>query len=321
MSRAIDDAMGLDCPAKDFLRKRWVDLVRQFKDAGLSDGGFLYLSLPGKHGRDIQALIDSEILEVTETGALTEESQDLVAAVESNGRAVVELQRKYSGLKIYEKSIHDLLRGGKLTTFPDGRDKRFAGARIINLDFDKPVHDDPDNPEKRFPVVNLIKKIGLLHKEEGHATWALCITFNSTLQWAASSIKEARSLIVENIHTHSEFRDMLSECLGEEALVKIEEDEGFFDAMNDLDFSQRFLSAFIPKRLGYELLDQKWLISVSECYRYYSPNGAPMASWVFVLKCPEEDGEVNKLTIYRKNVLSILRKFLFIDEDGRVGCD
>jgi hypothetical protein len=83
MARRVDRAMAGDRPEKVAVRRLWVAQIRKYHlpIAG-ADPDLLLLTLAGAEGREVQFLIDEQVLGVTEVGSLDNDSQGRVVAIE-----------------------------------------------------------------------------------------------------------------------------------------------------------------------------------------------------------------------------------------------
>lgn len=90
--RAVDRAMNEGRPEKAIVRSLWLEKVRSYRITYPADTVPLYLTLSGAEGRDIELLAAEGIIRRTEVGAIVEDDQQLVVAIESNTAAVLRLQ-------------------------------------------------------------------------------------------------------------------------------------------------------------------------------------------------------------------------------------
>lgn len=88
-SRPIDHAMEEDRNDKVQLRQLWVEKIKWYQQNYPGENEYLYLTLPGRDGKDLAALREAGLIAVTETGALTSDSQGKFAAVERDAQAVL----------------------------------------------------------------------------------------------------------------------------------------------------------------------------------------------------------------------------------------
>src|SRR5215831_7727151 len=103
-ARPVDAAMAEERPAKNHVRGIWVEEVRQQK-AMSSAERLYYLTLAGRSGLDIKLLIEAKVIATTESGAISDTDNRRVVAVEKDSPAVLEIQRRFPGLKVLEGDI------------------------------------------------------------------------------------------------------------------------------------------------------------------------------------------------------------------------
>lgn len=113
-SRPIDDAMSLDRLDKRRVRTMWADAVAEANKRWAGPEA-LYLTLAGRHGLDIDNLVERGIIKVTESGALDGRDVGKIAAVESGRIAYTSLRQKFPGLRVFTERI-EALAGGDVDT-------------------------------------------------------------------------------------------------------------------------------------------------------------------------------------------------------------
>jgi hypothetical protein len=131
--------MDEERPEKAIVRSFWLKTVLAYRATYPNDAVPLYLTLSGAEGRDIEALADAGVIRRTEVGGIVAEDQQLVVAIESNAAAVLQLDRKFPGMKILEQPFENLVRSTTLLSWPQGEHIRLCQARVINLDLNAPL--------------------------------------------------------------------------------------------------------------------------------------------------------------------------------------
>jgi hypothetical protein len=116
------------------------------------------LNVSSTEGVDIALLGEHGIINFTEIGGIAADSAGRVAAVEYNKNAVLLLQKKFPGLKIYERAFQELVRGVGLTRYPEREDEQFCRARVVNLDLNVTLRVNVEGGRHCFSNFNLDQK-------------------------------------------------------------------------------------------------------------------------------------------------------------------
>src|SRR2546423_14720699 len=110
-SRRVDAAMAADRPAKQAIRRLWLEQAQYFDKQFPTDDVPLYLTLSGAQAQDIRLFALHELIKLTEIGGVADESQGRVVAIEANQQAVIELQKNLPGLKILRQGFKEIVLG------------------------------------------------------------------------------------------------------------------------------------------------------------------------------------------------------------------
>src|SRR5438128_8562239 len=175
MNRGVDRAMAAERPEKATMRSLWVEEVCRADSAGATDRVPLYVTLPGAHGRDIQALVDRGVLALSETGAVGDIADMRVVAIERSANALVELGKRFPGLKILDQSLEALLHSTGSFKWPRGEHHQLFRAQVINLDLDEPLKAPTQEGQLSFPSLALIRKDATIHADTPCVEWTLCL--------------------------------------------------------------------------------------------------------------------------------------------------
>lgn len=316
--RPVDQAMLKDRPAKLTIRKLWIDKAREFNESFPNKNELLYLSLCGEEGREFKLLAKHGIIELTETGALAPEYLSRVAAIESHPQAVAKLAKCIHGLKIYEASLHDLLRGNKMTRFPKGDEEQAFKARVINLDLNGLLVSKEDEAE--FPFIIWIKKISLIQATENpKREWALFLTFNGEIVWSKEVCSSIQSFLSENFNAVKEFSEKSELVLGHKLHERILSEKPMDFSGIPPEHQQKILNIFVPKKLSNALSDEGWKIETSHNLRYggEKDGNAPMVTWIFDFK-KDERSTSKPGELYHENLISITENIGKINVKGEI---
>lgn len=313
--RAIDIAMRDDRPAKQCVRKYWLHQTKHISQIYKDDDAPLYLTLSGAKAKDIIQLINEGLIETTEVGSISESCQNKIAAVEKNSLAVSELQARFPGLKIFNQPLENILKGNKLTRYPEGEHERWCRARVINLDFDSPLECANEHGETYFPALHWVKKLAQLHAAHPRINWCLYLTFNSSISWPLSTCNGVRDFLLENFEAIPQFSTRSREILGDDFYSQLISTEMDFGSLAP-ERQQKLLMIFVPKKIAQLVRDQGWRISTYHNLRYGGVSGqAPMVTWVLCFEFDDTSGFTPDL-VYRDSVKDSLSNAGLINEDG-----
>jgi hypothetical protein len=281
-SRPVDEAMRSDRPAKTAIRRKWLEVLREVVTH--EPPRPVYLTLAGAEGKDVQLLIDENLISLTETGAIAEESANFCVAVESSLPAVAELQRRYPGLRILRQNIQGVLRGESLLSYPGGDDRLNCQAHVVNLDLQATLDGQIANGDAPFPILRWIEKFGTLHLECPFRDWHLLLTLNASVQWPDDVCRWVCDFLRENFATVTEFRARAAQILDPEIFQTIENGGSVSFGTLHLSLRQRLLLVLIPKAIGNYLCSQGWDLTTQFSAEYSGTGDAPMVTYIFALK-------------------------------------
>jgi hypothetical protein len=282
MPRDVDEAMAAERPEKQTVRALWVGEVELADGSEPPEPVPLYLTMPGAAGRDIQALVDHGMIDLTETGAIADAERLRLVAVEHSPSAVVELQRRFPGLKILEQPLHSLLHSTSPVTWPVGEHKTLFRAQVVNLDLNGPLGGDVENGQLSFPVLGLVRKLATLHAVSPYVDWTLCLTLHGELAWTKDSEHLACEFLAANFANDATFSEQARAVLGDDLHRAICEDPtaaGVCD-LPVID-QQGVLMVLVPKRIAFDAHREGWAVDTVENLRYGGTRRrAPMVTWV-----------------------------------------
>jgi hypothetical protein len=283
--RPVDAAMAEERPAKQRIREIWVNEVRQQKATTAPELPF-YLTLSGAAGLDIQRLIEEEVIVTTESGAIADTDNERVISVERDSLAVLEIARRFPGLKIIEGDIFNELRGASPIRYPEEREKRrIYQATVINLDLTRPLTYD-DNREN-FPQLEGIIKLADIHRSEGYVDWRLLLTFQGGIYWSTEVQQNVQSFLIEYSQAHADIGMCVNKVLGEDVYTMLQAGQHINLAEIETEAQQSFVMLFVPLYLIVKLTSQGWLVEVTHSIRYggeADTGTAPIVTWAIRLR-------------------------------------
>lgn len=311
--RPIDDAMSADRPAKRSIRELWIEAVREHEGRTQSEVP-LYLTMPGAAGYDIQLLIDRGIVEVTESGAIADTANPPIVAVEKDSLAILEIQRRFPGLKVLESDLLNALHGTSSVTFPGGSQRDLFRATVVNLDFNGPLL----HVGTTFPMLEAVVKLAALHTHPTWIDWTLLLTIHAEILWSESVQEDARRFLGEHCSLHAPLNDGCRALLGE----GLHERLFAADPINLRSLSvmeqQIVLMAFVPVRIARQVHATGWRIEVVHNLRYGGEAGtAPMVTWVMDF-IADSRALATPQTVLKEGLDTVLRGAGYVGIDGVV---
>jgi hypothetical protein len=309
--------MGQERAEKITIRDLWLEEVRSCTERYPTDEGPVYLTLSGAQGKDIQLIMDHKLVKSTGVGGIAEEDVGKVVAVENSLPAVAELQRRFPGLRILEVNFGNLVAGVGPLSWPTGQHRHHCRARVVNLDFTKPLHAEDREGEIFFPVIALIEKLARLHAEPPRRDWVLCLTLHGALDWDKDASKFAQSFLAENFSREPRFatscRDLLGTALYDEILSDTLVD---FSALAS-EVHQKVLMAIAPKLVTQVAHDQGWKVCTERNLRYGGDGHARMVTWIIRFTW-DANVRATPDTAYREALAAILPSAGLIHDDGQI---
>lgn len=315
--RPIDHAMESQRPEKVYIRKRWLAVIKAVEKKYKKSEIPLYLTLPGSDGYDIQMLIDHDLIELTDVKSVKEKDIQKVIAIEKNNKAVLNLQKKFIGLRIEEQSLESILKGVGLQSWPSKKEKEIFKAHIINLDFDGSLNSNDINGTVEIKEIEWINKICLIKKEQKLDAWTLFLTLNAS----KSSLKKymidfIRAFLNDNINRSSDFSDLSKKFLNKKIFTKLKDNSDLkLSDLSDEDCRMLFM-VFIPKYISNKVHTEGWRLTTDFNLHYGDgKKRAPMVSWCITFTY---DNSPTPNEIYIKSIKSIFNDFGFINGKGLV---
>lgn len=315
--RPVDTAMAEDRPAKESVRALWMDFVQRAQEDWDASDTPLYLTLPGRRGREIELLIERKILSTTPTGAIAEDDLRKVVAVEFDPAAEVELRRRYPGLKVIRQKIEELLRSTSPLTWPQGKDEDSCRAYVVNLDLSSQLAAIEVAGQLQFPVIQLITKFAELHAKLPVINWTLCLTLNGRISWSDSLASRIYELLLQNFNLEPEFASAARNFLGDELYGAVCSRAAIDWAARSSDQHQRLLMTLVPKKIAQSLHGRGWLVKTPVNLRYGSSGPSPMTTWILRLEW-DPRGSTAPDSVYREGLRSVLDQVGQVEEDGSI---
>lgn len=315
MERPVDEAMGNERLEKNIMRGFWVEVIETIADKKLDVPW--YLTLSGAQGLDIDAVIEQKIINLTETGAIQENDKTRIVAIERSKRAVLQLQKKFSGLKILEVNFQNLISGEGNFSWPAGDNRNFCKAKVINLDLNEPLKAIKNNNRIEFPVIQWIKKLGIIHTDPSRSDWYLCLTFHGEILWDDEVNQYVSGFLGDNLRRDQEFNDQCRDFIPENLIDQILSNRRVDFTGLDVPIQQRILMVIVPKLIANLVHIDGWDIATIKNLFYGGGENAPMVTWIFKFS---EAGDLSSRPneLYRKILNGIFSFTGFIAQDGEV---
>jgi hypothetical protein len=316
--RQIDIAMADERPAKIAIRELWLERARTFNNQYPNDDVPLYLTLSGAEARDIKLFAEHNIIELTEIGAISPESQHRVVAIEKDSQAVLTLQRQLPGLQIINQNFANIIAGESPLKFPSNpQHEKCCCAKIINLDFQSNLGFRSEEGNLIFPVFNWLHKISLLHaQKKPKMDWCLCLTLNATINQPELIGGFIQKILKENYNSSPEFEVSCRNLLGDEIQNTILSDDILDFSAFSIEENQKILMIFVPKKISSIVHNQNWHVRTLWNLCYGGNDGhAPMVSWVLSFEW-DERAAATPQTVYRESLTQILTSARRIEDNG-----
>ena len=320
--RPVDQAMNQERAEKLAIRSLWLKEVKSVAEQYPDSEVPWYLTLSGAEGRDIKLLIDEGLISLTEVGSIEEKDQHKVVAVENSNEAVLQLQKKFVGLRIKEAPFHNLIRGDGIFRWPDGEDEKYCRAHIVNLDLNNPLRGIPDNGDVKFPVLAWIYKLCQIHTKPSRNDWTLCLTLHGEVV-LREEVKEKvnrwmKQFLAENLSCEPNFARSCKEFF-EEALYEQISD------CNELDFTaldrqdqQKVIMVMVPKIITRLVHSEGWRVSTERNLRYGEDGQhAPMVTWIVKFTW-NGDATATPDALYKSALRDIFSGAGVVTEQGKI---
>lgn len=283
---AVTLAMVEERPEKDVMRELWAECVGEVATQNFTEecdpSPPLYLSLCGAKGLDILKLVERGIVARTETGAIAEADLGKIVAIESDPGAALELRETFSGLDVLDRKVEDLLSMPSDMAWPDRKLRRVLRSRVVNLDLNASLAARIQQNQLQFPLVKMIEKFAVLHAQDPHVNWSLCLTLHADLTFDAGALGRISSFLAENFKKEEVYAAVSSGLLGTDLYEKLAEGKCPDEVINDLEpvDIQNLLMALIPKRIICDTHRHGWKVTTRRNLRYGAAPAAPMVSWI-----------------------------------------
>lgn len=315
--RPVDRAMDQERTEKHAVRMFWLEEARDYMDRYPEDEEPLYLTLSGAEGRDVRLFAEHGLIKLTETNSVVREDQGKIIAVESSAQVVLQLQRKYPGLKIVEKNFQDLVRGSGHFSWPSPEEKQYCRARIINLDLNGKLRARQQQAHVDFPVIAWIDKVARLHTVPSQRDWSLCLTLHGEINWNDDVCRFAQEFLRDNFKRELAFAESCRNLFGE-ALCKDINDKANVDfSALHLKAQQQVLMVIVPKLIAQRVQNQGWRIATERNLRYGGEGNAPMVTWI--VRFTWDAGAIAAPNVAHRDALAGIFHFVgLIREDGQI---
>jgi hypothetical protein len=306
--------MRLDRPAKTAIRNKWLEILQAVN--AVDSPHPIYLTLPGAEGKDIQLLIDEDLIRLTETGAIDPRSSNYCVAIENSPSAVLALQKRFPGLRILEQNVQSILRGESLLQYPERGEHRVScQAHIINLDLQATLTGEMSEGDALFPVIRWIEKFAALQSEcDHHNEWHLLLTLNATVEWSAEVCQWVSDFVRDNLTNEATFSVSATNLLGEQLTGDITRGETIEFTQLSLADRQTFLLVLVPKTISHFLCSRSWEIETKLNASYMGSNDAPMVTFIFRIAKARRNRRGAQL--YSESVSQSLRHVQRVTREG-----
>lgn len=306
----------MERPAKATIRSLWMDRLGQAK-ADWDGSGYLYLTLCGAEGRDIQAALEAGIIGKNEVGGISNTDLGTCVAVEREPEAVLRLQSRHPGLRILEQPVENIVSGESPMAWPVAGQREVSRSKVLNIDLNSSFPSKIKDGQVRFPIALWLHKLMRMHAVSPPIDWTLYLTLNASLGWDDATWQHVLRVLSQNMTSHPDFNAGMHATCQIDLATEIENGTCI---MSDLDYvgSQNILMAFVPKALCQDLPDG-WTMEVLQNIRYggESSDVAPMVSLV-VDFCRDSSVLGLRDVGYRKSVSSIFTSTRVIDSGGSI---
>ena len=293
----VDIAMQIEKPAKEAIRSLWVDIVKQIARKSPASGKPWYLTLSGAGGFDIQRIVDEGLISLTDVGSISEKDKGKIVAVENRNTAVLELQKKFIGLKIKEVDFNSLIRTENPIRWPEGEDIEVCQAHIINLDLNSTLEAKDQNGQVIFPILEWVRKLCRIHSHAQLLEWTLCLTLHGQVRWPPNVNLWLKTFLEENFQREPIFNENCTRFLGNQVMSEINQTDPNFSNL-ERNNQQKLLMIIVPKIISNLVHNEGWETKTEYNLFYDGTNGAPMVTCI-VKFCLRENATATPDTIYR----------------------
>jgi hypothetical protein len=320
---AVTLAMSEERPEKNAMRDLWAECVSGVAPEDVSDGENpsppLYLSLCGAKGLDILKLAEHGVVARTETGAIAEQDLGKVVAIEEDPQAALELRERFSGLDVLDRKVEDLLKMPSDLAWPDKKLRRILRSRVVNLDLTKSLVARIRQNQLQFPVVKMIEKFAILHAQDPHVNWSLCLTLHADLALDAGALTRISSFLADNFKREEVYAAASSGLLGDDLYERLRKGkcpDKLVKELEPLDI-QNLLMALVPKRIISDTHRHGWKVTTRRNLRYGTAPAAPMVSWILDFEW-DPRGSSSPKELYSESLEGAVAWVEEIDSDGQL---
>ncbi|MBN1188220.1 MAG: hypothetical protein JXA46_00555 [Dehalococcoidales bacterium] len=298
------------------VRGLWVEEVKSIAKKNPDSEVPWYLTLSGAEGRDIQLIIDQGLIQLTEVNSISDVHQGKIVAVERNNQAILQLQKRFIGLRIKEVNFSELIRNDSNFTWPQGEDIKCCCAHIINLDLNTSLMARQENERIIFPVVEWIKKLCTIRTPK-FKKWVLCLTLHAQIDWSDEISEYMSSFLSENIGREPVFANYCKRLFGEELYSYLSQGvQTDFKQFNRTD-QQKLIMVIVPKMISRLVHNDGWQVHTQNNLCYGSEGHAPMATWIFEFTWNEKFSATPD-AIYRSALRDIFSAIGTITQQGEI---
>lgn len=316
--REIDIAMVEDRPPKLTMRELWADEVERSQVQAPGDERPIYLTLPGRYGKDIEKLIEVGIIHRTEAGGIVQEDMARLVAVERDNNAVLELQKNFPGLNILEMDFDGLIQGVGLMDWPQDDQRQYCRATVVNLDLNGPLRANATDGQPIFPVLQWVRKLCQIHGEEPRQAWTLLLTLNGNCVWSTHEVDDWISeFLRSNAAEEPQFGEGLRQFFGDDLFTHISDGDAVVARDLRLEDQRRLVMILVPKVIALHVGPEGWRLEVARVLGYGGNGTAPMATWILRFK-PEAIAGARQPAMYRQSLMEIVQQIGRIDDDGNL---
>jgi hypothetical protein len=237
-----------------------------------------------------------------------------VVAIESSKNAMADLKKKFPGLDALGVPVQDLLAGFDRASMPQGTNKKRSQAKIVNLDYNGDLDAQSVAGSPVWLQLELVAKLAVLHRENP-ATWYLFLTLNASIGWAATIQRSAVRFLGENIERFAQFRERCGRLFDAPVLDQILSGQAVPSSL-DTTSRQRFLMAFVPKRIAADVTPEGWRVeTVANIHYGDGVDHSAMVTWIFRFNW-DPRARSSPMAVYSEVVGSVLENCAELTPEG-----
>lgn len=314
--------MAADRPEKRTIRDLWADEAAEFRErfeaTDRADAVPLFVTLSGAEGRDIERLIERGVLRLTASGAIAADDLSRVVAIESNPDAELAVRTRYPGLRTYQSTLQSLIRGDRLTTFPEAALRKVFRGRVINLDFAQPLRAEmTSDGDVAFPALAWVEKLAQMHADPPRTNWSLCLTLHGGITWPAAASEAVQQYLAENCREEPAFGDACCGLFGSALHEQLLSDDAMDCTALEVEAQQHVLMALVPKKINHLVHAQGWHVRTVRNLHYGGDAHAPMVSWILRFEWDPRYARTPR-AVYRDSLCAALSTAGKVMPDGRI---